>query len=412
GSGFPFDYGVILSTGAALSVPGPNDSTLGDGNMTTWLGDTQLTNSMNAIIGTETYYNATKLEFDFVPLIDFMSFDFMFASEEYGTFQCSYSDSFAFFLTNTETGVTTNLAVLPNGAPISVVTIRDNQYNTGCSSENVEYFGAFYPVSATGGAPIDFNGVTVPLVAEAVVIPGANYHIKLVIQDRNDSSFDSVVFLNGGSFNIGDIELGIDLTVDENTALCYGAEYLLQSGLDPAEYEFVWYHNGEVVEGETGPDLTVSDPGEYMVEASYPDSVCTISDSVIIEFFPPIDLELGEPDDLYICDDVATGIFDLTQNTPVILDGLDITDYIVQFFETETDAEANINPITDPDAYEGYNGQTIYVLVSQISTGCTTVLEFDLIISPLGQEQNPEFDYPEHIFCSLVGEVEVSQIPE
>src|SRR5690606_17688972 len=47
GSGFPFDYGVILSTGAALSVPGPNDSTLGDGNMTTWLGDTQLTNYMN-----------------------------------------------------------------------------------------------------------------------------------------------------------------------------------------------------------------------------------------------------------------------------------------------------------------------------------------------------------------------------
>src|SRR5690606_27962319 len=84
-SGFPFEYVLVLSTGAATSVPGPNSTALGDGNMTTWLGDTQLTTYLNAIIGTNTYYNATILEFDFVPLIDHISFDFMFASEEYGT---------------------------------------------------------------------------------------------------------------------------------------------------------------------------------------------------------------------------------------------------------------------------------------------------------------------------------------
>src|SRR5690606_41233470 len=130
------------------------------------------------------------------------------------------------------------------------------------------------------------------------------------------------------------------------------------------------------------------------------------------EFYPPFQLELGEPDDLYICDDTTTAIFDLTQNIPIILDGLDMTDYEIQFFETQADAEANINPIINPDAYEGFNEQTIYVLALQISTGCTALLDFNLYISPLGEAQNPEFDYSDHIFCSLESEVIVSQTPE
>src|SRR5690606_34151811 len=36
----------------------------------------------------------------------------------------------------------------------------------------------------------------------------------------------------------------------------------------------------------------------------------------------------------------------------------------------------------------------------------------DLLIVPLGEAQSPEFDYPEHIFCSLDGEVLVSESPE
>src|SRR5690606_23675388 len=414
-SDFPFDYGIVLTTGSVLNAPGPNTMDVGDGAFD-WPGDAQLTTYLESVgIAPSTYLNATILEFDFIPLIEHISFDFIFASEEYGNFQCDFSDAFAFFLTNTTTGVTSNLAVLPSNPniPISVVTIRDNLYNGGCGSGNREYFGAFYgfpnglPVMED---PIVYNGMTIPMVAEADVVPGTTYHIKLVIQDRGDSAFDSAVFLNGGSFSIGDIELGADLLVNEQTALCEGAQYLIESGLDPDDYDFVWYLNDEVIVGETGPDLLVTESGEYMVEASYTASVCTASDSVIIEFYPPVVLELGTPEDLYVCDDTATAIFDLTQNTPVILDGLNLADYTIQYFETQADAEAGVNPIMNPELYEGYDGQTIYVLVTQITAGCTAVLEFDLHITPLTDPQ-VDFSYPQNIFCSLDSVATVSQSP-
>ena len=106
---FPLTNGVILSTGNVMTAPGPNTNTQSNGNMA-WPGDNQLYNYIDGLgidNGLTDYNNATILEFDFTPLTDQMSFDFLFASEEYGTFQCDYSDAFAFFLTNlTATGNT------------------------------------------------------------------------------------------------------------------------------------------------------------------------------------------------------------------------------------------------------------------------------------------------------------------
>ena len=70
---FPLSSGIILSSGNAMNANGPNTSNIGAGT-TNWLGDTQL----EAIITTATgnimnSYNATKLEFDFTSLNEFIS---------------------------------------------------------------------------------------------------------------------------------------------------------------------------------------------------------------------------------------------------------------------------------------------------------------------------------------------------
>src|SRR5690606_9747536 len=124
GSSFPLQDGILLSTGNALSVVGPANGpdTSGGG----WPGDDQLFDYMIAQgLDVDDYNDATILEFDFVPTKPDFSFDFIFASNEYGTYQCSFSDAFAFFLTDVQAGTTTNLAVVPgSNAPISVTTIR------------------------------------------------------------------------------------------------------------------------------------------------------------------------------------------------------------------------------------------------------------------------------------------------
>lgn len=201
---FPLSSGIVLSTGNALSIPGPNTSVLGEGN-DSWPGDTQLEAIISSAIGVPMIsHNATKLEFDFSSLNEFMSFNFLFASDEYGTFQCEYSDAFAFLLTDLATGITTNLAIVPNTTtPISVVTIRDQAFNTGCTSVNPEYFDTYFSPELQYASATNFNGQTAELTASSAIIPDHPYHIKLVVADRGDNIYDSAVFIQAGSFAAG-----------------------------------------------------------------------------------------------------------------------------------------------------------------------------------------------------------------
>lgn len=383
GSSFPFADGIVLTSGNALNAPGPNSTTLGDG-INGWPGDVDLENIILAATGNAmNSKNASKLEFDFIPLTNSINFNFVFASEEYGTFQCDYSDAFAFLLTDIAAGTTTNLAVIPNTTtPVSVVTIRDNQYNTNCGSVNEQYFGDFYGFGGLDplGSPTNFNGSTVPLTATSTVIPGHQYHIKLVIADRLDTAFDSAVFLEGGSLNIGNINLGTDFLQATNNALCNGENFTIESGLDPAQYTFTWTYNTNPIPNETGPNLTVSQPGTYGISAQYINTTCAANDTITIEYYDPI--VAGTPNNLIQCSDNGTAQFDLSQNDAASLGTLNPANYAVSYYATSDDA-ANPTPTNVlPTLYSNTsNPQTIYVRVENTASGCYVVTSFQLIVT-------------------------------
>ena len=73
--------------------------------------------------------------------------------DRYGTFQCDFADAFAFLLTDLDTGITTNLAVIPGTTiPVSVVTIRNNLHNNSCASANPLFFDSYYANNQTASA--------------------------------------------------------------------------------------------------------------------------------------------------------------------------------------------------------------------------------------------------------------------
>ena len=379
---FPFNDGIVLATRGVNTVPGPNGAVAPPAG--TWGGDAQLLNYIQGLgidPGLTSYNNASKLEFDFIPIDPTITFDFIFASDEYGTFQCSYSDAFAFFLTNLSTGVTTNLAVVPGVTPvtpIAVTTIRDQAYNAGCASVNANQFGQFY---GTGGvtplaAPIDFNGVTKQMQASSAVIPGQQYHIKMVIADRNDSAFDSAIFLKAGSLNIGQIELGQDFLESNGTALCAGNSYTLQSGLDPNNYLFTWALNGVTIAGQTGANLVVTTSGTYTLSASYITGTCTTSDSVTIEFYAPV--AGGTPNTLTACNSLGYAQFDLSTNNASALGSLSPTANTVTYYATLADAQAEVSPLPTLYTNTTQYTQTIYVRVENNTNGCYTTSQFNL----------------------------------
>jgi len=374
---FPIPAGVILSTGNVANAPGPNnnDVDLDDGS-TAWPGDPDLEATLTAAgLPPMSSANATILEFDFTPKSTNFSFDFLFASEEYGNYQCEFSDAFAFLLTNTVTGVTTNLAVVPGtNAPISVLTIRDFLYNSGCPSVNSQFFGAYNGGISAAASPTSYNGQTKLLNASAVLVPNTLYHIKLVIADRDDYKSDSAIFIASDSFNIGQDVLGPDVTVSSQTAICFGQDHTINSGLNPADYvSFVWKRNGVVLTGENGPSLVVHDAARY--ELTYQKIGClAVSDNIKVEYYPEI--IPGTPQTLYKCvSSTGSYQYDLSINTPIIKTGMNAAT-IVTYHGSLPDAESGLRPLSLNYTSNGH--ETIYARIKSHNNNCYTTKQIDL----------------------------------
>ncbi|CAN5888528.1 hypothetical protein BH20PSE1_BH20PSE1_14630 [soil metagenome] len=179
--------GVVLSSGNVASVVGPNLS----GSTTTSLqlpGDPDL----DALVGTATF-DATVLEFDFVPSADKVFFQYIFASEEYNEFvNSTFNDVFAFFIN----GV--NCATIGDPrVPVSINNINNgNPFGGGGPNAPL-----YQNNDIASGAPIntEMDGLTVALTCEAAVTPNASNHMKLAIADTGDDRLDANVFVKTGS---------------------------------------------------------------------------------------------------------------------------------------------------------------------------------------------------------------------
>lgn len=199
-SGLGFNSGIFLASGDISSYPAinqPPSTLLSNSNGAP--GDATL----NAL-GAGTTFNATVLQFDFVPTGDTIKFRYIFSSEEYNEYVNSgFNDVFAFFLTGPNPSgpayVNKNIALIPS--TIQPVTINNvNNGNAGgCASgpcNNCQY----YVDNLCANNAFAFDGYTVALTAIAPVIACQMYTIKLAVADVGDQILDSGVFLEEGSF--------------------------------------------------------------------------------------------------------------------------------------------------------------------------------------------------------------------
>ncbi len=351
---FPFDNGIVLSTGRLSNVPGPNNS-LSDDDAPNWSGDQDLENSL----GITNTINATIFEFSFVPQANSISFRYIFASEEYrenNSSTCNFSDAFA-FLIRPVGGQFQNLALVPGtNTPVQVTTVRP-EIPGACDAINEEFFGQFNDVDA----PINFNGQTDILTAESDVIAGQTYEIKLVIADETNFRFDSAVFIEGNSFNVG-----VDLGQDET--LCQGETLNLQVVNDEVT-AIRWFFDGQLI-NDTDDNITVSEAnfgaGQYTVEADLP-SGCTAIDEVQISFDQ---ITLPQNLNLSTCVDTnGFGVFNLFDVNSQIDDSLQI----LNFYLTQNAAESGVNPIQNPNTFQNTtSNQNIFVRVLN-ANNCTAV---------------------------------------
>ena len=373
GSSFPISEGIIIRNGVATFTQGPYTG-LNLSSSVTNSGDAFLRNLSNNNGGSSPIVNAEFLEFDFIPLSNSFSFNFLFASNEYGFYQCEFSDVFAFVLTDLSSGVSNNLAVIPGSStPVSVTTIRNSSNNdpsspnNNCASINPSFFGT-YNVGNPASA-LNMRGQTVVINASSTVVPNTPYRIRLAIGDYANSGFDSAVFIAAGSFTTT-LDLGSDQII------CTGDTVQLNTSLDNT-FTYTWFENGSPIPGETNSTYTVTHAGTYSVEAVK--GTCLITDTIVFT-----DLLVNNPQDLLTCNTGAASYnFNLTTNDEVAL-GIDSTIYDVFYYESPADITTN-NPIPNGTltTFPSPGSQTIYVKIFNTITNnfCDAVYPFDLVVT-------------------------------
>lgn len=218
GIGFP--SGMIVATGNVAVANGPNNTgagTLGGGNF--GVSDPDLAMLVNSSL-----HDAATVTFQFVAQSDSVSFNYVFASEEYPTFvNSTFNDVFGFFLSGPGingpfSNNAINIALIPGTTlPVSINNVNAGTNDMGCN--NCQY----YVVNTGNPDPFttQFDGFTVPLEASYdQLICGETYTIKIAIADAGDTSYDSAVFFEANSFTLPTIDVTLempDIGFDENT---------------------------------------------------------------------------------------------------------------------------------------------------------------------------------------------------
>ena len=226
-----FTNGIILSSGNIADAVGPNSSE----GITTDVGATdqafgKADPDLNTLIsGSQTVYPMTfdsaSLEFDVVPVSSTLYFTYVFGSDEYMEWVNLYNDVFAFWVTDSATGVKTNCATVPGAAgadPVSIYTVNAN-VNPSLYRNNSTWFDP-----ATNPLNIESDGISVELICKASVSAGKPAHIKLAIADTSDQILDSIVMIKAHSFsttapescNNGVDDEDVDSVADEQDPEC------------------------------------------------------------------------------------------------------------------------------------------------------------------------------------------------
>ncbi|MBF26019.1 MAG: hypothetical protein CMP49_05870 [Flavobacteriales bacterium] len=292
---FGLNRGILMTSGMIDYAQGPNNSGDSGEEWNVEYFDSFFHNYLvdyGVITPSVDLFDACVLEFD-VLSTDSSSFNFevIFGSEEYTEWMSPfYADAFAFFVTEINGNIDPNF----DSNPVNIMEtglILNSEFNNNiisCEIENKPISAwTIRPYSEVFGLPgqneclyldnpngefcdaIGYDGYTIPMLFNLLLLPDANYHIKLVIVDGVSdywAGLDSGVFLTNTNMNQENSTFGLplfDYSIQNDTVYFFNTE----SDFNSNENYYSWDFNedGYIDSNLMNPYFIYDEPGEYVV---------------------------------------------------------------------------------------------------------------------------------------------------
>ena len=208
------ERGIIMTTGRADFADEPNNkSNTSSHSSANNLSDVNLAKAIELDPNTPVLLkDISRYTISFIPYADSLSFNYVFASEEYPEYACSkYKDVFGFFVSGPDPkgGLynAKNIALIPGtGESVSISNVNGGDDTTPfCYPKN----GQFYNDNSDD-LYLTYNAYLDVFTAGVKVIPCQEYTISIAIADVADGLYDSAVFLEAKSFSTNGIEVRLD----------------------------------------------------------------------------------------------------------------------------------------------------------------------------------------------------------
>lgn len=398
-SSINIEEGVLLTSGRVTNALGPNNAyNTGNSFWSAPYADPDLRGIINN--NSTLIHDVAALEFDFTPTSDEVSFEFVFASEEYCEYAGSqYNDVFGFFISGPGingpfSNNAENIAVVPGSSDYVTINNVNHYSNSAYYVNNIpSWQHIFMPswLSCPGydtndGVAIqniEYDGFTTLLTAIAQVEACETYHIKLIVADVNDAYYDSAVFLKANSFNAGGTAL-VDAEVpglDGDVAYegCKDGVFVFKRANDDLtedlEVNFTIGSSSTALQGvdfenlPTSITIPIGDSIAYLPVNVFSDLFIEGSESIVLELDAPCSCNVPSTvlyitdldsiqvalDDEYLCDAAPLNL------QPSISGGLPGFDYL--WNTDDTTADLSVMP----------NGDTSYVLTVTDACGNTAM---------------------------------------
>jgi hypothetical protein len=193
GSAIGLSSGLVMSTGLTSQITSDNtgiDSSTWTFGFFDYAGMSSYTSG--------TVYDEAALEIYFTPQYNTVSFDYIFASEEYNTWVNEYVDLIVFLLTEV---VWNGTEYVPIGSTENGAVIPGTDTAVGVNTVNLTTNSEYFVDNESPTHLISFDGfTTTDLTAEFKDLnPASIYSLTIAIADVTDYFIDSALFIEAGS---------------------------------------------------------------------------------------------------------------------------------------------------------------------------------------------------------------------